>query len=402
MEHRTQGRWLRLGVGMLLMLSLGTLYAWSIFRTPLSQLYPGWTATDLSVNFTISMICFCAGGFLGGKLSRKTNNTVTTLVGAAFILIGFLGVSFLPDGKEDVALGMLYLFYGVCSGLGTGLSYNGVLTGVTGWFPDRSGLTSGMLLTGFGLGSLLLGQLANTMIPVIGLPALFRGFAAGVALILVLGSRFVRLPDSQVTLPPPPVTAEEAGRRNFTPGEMVRHPSFWIFFAWNLCMCTVGLVVINSAAGIAVYYGAAAVLGLLVSVFNGASRIPLGICVDKLGRKKTMLLCNVLLLICGVLLTAGGAARSPALVVTGMLIMGVCYGSSVTVGTLVIRQFFGNEHYGVNLSIINCCAIPASLVGPLISSALQEAAGGDYLTTFVMVIALGVLDLLIGFFVRQP
>ena len=401
-ETSLRRRWLYVIIGTVMMLSLGTLYAWSIFRAPLSQLYPSWTATDLSTNFTISMVCYCAGGFLGGKLSRRTNNTVTTIVGAMLILIGYWGVSCMPVSRDDTALWMLYLFYGVFSGLGTGLSYNGVLTGVAGWFPDKSGLATGILLTGFGFGTMLLGQLANVLIPVVGIPGVFRGFAVVVTLVLGLGSQFVRLPDKEVALPPPPATATVAGQRDFTPGEMVRRPSFWIFFTWNLCMCSAGLLVINSAANIAVYYGAAAVLGLLLSVFNGASRIPLGVCVDKIGRQKTMLLCNIFLLVCGILLTAGGLTGNPVLVVAGMLIMGVCYGNSVTIGTLVIRQFYGSEHYAVNLSIVNCCAIPASFIGPLISSALQEASGGDYTTTFLMVVAFGIFDLIVGFFVRKP
>ena len=102
------------------------------------------------------------------------------------------------------------------------------------------------------------------------------------------------------------------------------------------------------------------------------------------------------------LLVGGGWLGNAALVVAGMLIMGVCYGNSVTIGTLVVRQFYGNAHYAVNLSIVNCCAVPASFIGPLISSALQEAAGGDYTTTFLMVILFAVVDFLLGFTIRRP
>jgi len=85
-----------------------------------------------------------------------------------------------------------------------------------------------------------------------------------------------------------------------------------------------------------------------------------------------------------------------------MLIMGICYGNSVTIGTLVIRQFYGKEHYAVNLSLVNCCAIPASFIGPLISSRLQEAAGGDYTTTFTMVLVFAAADFAVALFVKKP
>ena len=394
-------RWLRVAAGAVMMLVLGTLYAWSIFRAPFGARYPDWTASDLSLNFTISMVCYCAGGFLGGKISQRTSNTVTALIAAGLIFAGFFGVSLLPEDGER-ARWMLYLCYGVCTGLGTGLGYNAILTGVTGWFPDRSGLASGILLTSFGLGSLLIGQLANVLIPRIGLTMVFRLLAVCILAVLAAGARLVRLPAADVRLPAAPASARVEGQRDYTTGEMLRRPSFWIFFLWNLLMCSSGLLVINSAASIAAYYGAAAALGLLVSVFNGLSRLPFGVLIDRFGRKKVMLLANCLLLLSGVLLTAGGLTGSPALVLPGMLIVGVCYGNSVTIGALVIRQFFGSAHYAVNLAVVNCCAIPASFIGPMISSALQEAAGGDYATTFLMVLAFAAVDFLVGLFVKHP
>ena len=131
----TRKRWLYVAVGAVMMLSLGTMYAWSIFRAPFAARYPEWTVSDLSLNFTISLVCYCLGGFLGGRLSARTNNGVTTLAGAALILAGFWGVSLLPAGNASAAKWLLYLFYGICSGLGTGLCYNGILTGVAGWIP---------------------------------------------------------------------------------------------------------------------------------------------------------------------------------------------------------------------------------------------------------------------------
>ena len=394
-------RWLRVAVGTVMMLCLGTLYAWSIFRAPFGALYPSWTTADLSMNFTISMVCYSAGGFLGGKLSKKTSNTVTALAAAVLIFAGFLGVSWLSADPETAKV-QLYLFYGVLSGLGTGFGYNTIVSGVGGWFPDKNGLATGVLLTGFGLGTMLIGQLADALIPVVGLPTLFRAFAVVIAVVLALGSPMVRLPGAGTVLPPPPATAQVEGQRDYTSGEMIRRPAFWLFFLWNMLMCASGLLVINSAAEIAAYYGAAAVLGLLLSVFNGLSRIPFGVLVDKFGRRKVMLLANGFLLLSGGLLVLGGMGRSAALVLAGMLIMGVCYGNSVTIGTLVIRQFYGSAHYATNLAIVNCCAIPASFIGPLIASALQTASGGDYTTTFLCVLAFAAVDLLVGFWVKKP
>ena len=56
-ERQSQTRWSYVVIGTVMMLCLGTLYAWSIFRAPFGALYPSWTTADLSMNFTISMVC---------------------------------------------------------------------------------------------------------------------------------------------------------------------------------------------------------------------------------------------------------------------------------------------------------------------------------------------------------
>lgn len=396
-----RGRRIRVAVGMVMMLCLGTLYAWSIFRTPFGERYPGWSSSDLALNFTVSMICYAIGGFAGGKLSARTSNTVTARLAAVLLLVGFVGVSFLPEEEERARL-LLYLFYGVCSGLGTGLGYNSIVTGVSGWFPECSGRITGILLTGFGIGSLLIGQLAVRLIPALGLPAVFRGLAAVIFLVVFAGAGAARLPGKENELPPAPPLEASEDRRDYTTGEMVRRPTFWLFFLWNLLICSCGLMVINSAANIAVYYGMAAVLGLLISVCNGLSRIPFGILIDRVGRVRAMRICNGMLVASGLLLTVGGWLNSGLPVLLGMLLMGVCYGNSVTIGLQVVRQFYGTKHYATNMAVINSCAIPGSFLGPMVASALQTAAGGDYQTTFLVVLALAVVDLIVGLGVKKP
>ncbi len=383
-----------------MMLCLGTLYAWSIFKDPLKEIY-GWKDTVLSANFSITMVCYCLGGFLGGKLSGRTSNRVTVLVSGAALLIGFMGASFMPAGSPGAARIMLFVFYGLFSGMGTGLGYNAIVSGIPRWFPEKSGAVTGLLLTAFGIGTLVMGQAANAVIPKIGINAAFRILAVLFIAVMGAGAAIVKIPGAEASRISG-VSASGSSGQDYTPGRMLRHPAFWLFFLWNVCMCSSGLMVINSAANIAAAYGAAAILGLLVSVCNGFSRIPLGFMLDKLGQRKTMLFANIMLIVTGALLFAGGYAHITALVFAGMLLMGVCYGSSVTISTSVVRQFYGDKHYAVNLSIVNCCAIPSSFLGPLLSGALIDASGGSYISTFGVILVIALTDMVIGFFVKKP
>ncbi len=76
-------KWLHLVVGIVLMLFLGLIYAWSIFRAPLGEIFTGWGASELSLTFTLSMIFFCLGGFFGGKLMAKIRPQFIVIIAAA-------------------------------------------------------------------------------------------------------------------------------------------------------------------------------------------------------------------------------------------------------------------------------------------------------------------------------
>ena len=385
------------------MLFLGAMYAWSYFKVALSEAYPMWSQTQITLNFTIMMSCFCLGGLLAGSVLSKLKKATQLVISAVLVAAGFFGASLLPE-STGAALIQLYLCYGVLNGTGTGIAYNAVLAGFQPWFPDCPGLISGTLLMGMGFGSLILGNVAASLVPVIGLEATFRAFSLAMLVVLLAGTLFLRLPGEGDALPAPKTKqgAPAQAAAELTTGQMIRRPSFLLYFVWNVCMSAGGMLVINSASSITLYYGLAAVIGLVVSVFNGLGRLFIGWCMDSMGWKKTMYLSNFILLASGSLLCVGDKSFSGVVVLIGMLLMGVCYGGGITISAALIRSLYGGRHYSSNFSVSMLCLIPASIIGPMISAALQDASGGGYWSTFVMVIILGVVTLLMNACIRKP
>ena len=179
---------------------------------------------------------------------------------------------------------------------------------------------------------------------------------------------------------------------------MLAHGSFWIYFVWNILMNSSGMLVINSAANIAVYYGAAAGLGLAVSIFNGVGRPIAGLLVDKLGRLRCMLTLNIVLILSGgVMLAAAQTGGGVAMICLGMFLVGTCYGGGIAVQTKLADELYGPKYFAVNVSLVNFCIIPASFLGPYISGVLQDRSDGDYRSNFIMLIAMAVLALAVAF-----
>lgn len=179
-------RWLILATGTLALLFLGLIYAWSIFRTPFAALYPSWTSGQIAMTFTISMIAFCLGGWIGGLSGRHLSVRVRILIAAAMVACGFFGVSRLDPAHAASSLHALWFCYGVLAGGGVGLGYNTVVAAVLAWFGDIVGMASGILLTGFGLGGLVLGTVANALISSLGLLPAFMVLALWAVLVRVL------------------------------------------------------------------------------------------------------------------------------------------------------------------------------------------------------------------------
>lgn len=79
-----QMRWIYLVVSVILLLCLGLIYAWSIFRVPLENEF-GWSKAETSITFSISIMMFCLGGVISGMLTSRRGVRMT-MIWCAFAL----------------------------------------------------------------------------------------------------------------------------------------------------------------------------------------------------------------------------------------------------------------------------------------------------------------------------
>ena len=387
-KQQDSKRYIYLTIGTISLLFLGLIYAWSIFRMPFNKIYTSWTVSNLSLTFTISIICFCLGGFASGRLSSIIKNNIIVIIAAVLLFTGFFTVSRLDPSQSGQSLIKLYIFYGILCGTGVGMGYNAIISAIIKWFPDKIGTVSGILLMGFGSGGLVLGSIVNLLINKTGLFSTFFILAIVTAVVLLLCSLILKLPPQAAV---EKTSGPDLKRREYSPMQMKNTSAFWLSFSWNTILSAGGLMVINSAATISDFFGAPAVLGLLVSVSNGGGRFIFGALIDKLGRKKTVYTSNSALLASGIFLYTGAVFHNAVLVFAGLLLVGMCYGSSPSISSPVLNSLFGPKNYQINFSIHNCLLIPASFIGPMVSSVMQEKSNGAYNSTFIMIIAFAVI-----------
>jgi OFA family oxalate/formate antiporter-like MFS transporter len=256
-------------------------------------------------------------------------------------------------------------------------------------------MASGVLLLGFGTGGMLLGSIVNALTGSFGLPATFLILAILMTVVLVLGSFFITPPKQPVVSPDLNRSSgrEEIARKEYTPTQMLASPPFILYFLWMIAIVASGLMILNSAAVITAKFGAPAVLGLIVAVFNGAGRVVFGILFDRLGRNGAMLADSGAMVLAGVFLFAGSAFDSLPLILVGLPLVGISYGGAPALTSVFVNEFYGAKNYAVNFSIANFSIVPSAVIGPLLSSALLEGSGGSYGSTFVAIALFGILGL---------
>jgi OFA family oxalate/formate antiporter-like MFS transporter len=382
-----------------MMLFLGLIYAWSIFRAPLQAMFD-WTLTQLSVTFTLSLVVFGLGGIASGKLQRFIEPYAVIRISAVFILAGFLLIFILLNPEEEIrSLIVLYLCYGAMGGFGIGLSYNAILSTMTRRFPNKVGTVSGVLLLGFGIGGFLLGGLVDVLlgyVPDVRYVFLIIGIAIA-AILATLSGVMRALPEKDSHL-------NEGDVKSSVQGEplsrVVRSPTFWLFETWAIALCTGCLLIVNSAVPIAQYFGAPAMAGLIFTIFNGAGRPIIGALFDMIGRRNTTLVNTVVMLSGSIALAMSMFVHSPVWIFIGFPLLGLCYGGSSSLTSASPNIFYGPKYYPENFSAaVFFQLLPASIIGPLISSKLQETASNDqkYATTFLMLLIMSASMMVLQF-----
>jgi len=138
-----KGRWMFVVLGFIINICLGSVYAYSVFRGPVSKLL-NMSATEAGMPFMVFLALFAIMVFFGGLLLAKLGPKMLGWLGGVVVGVGWILASFSTSGT------MLTITYGLIGGGGVGLAY-GVPLAVAGrWFPDKRGLALGLTLAGFG------------------------------------------------------------------------------------------------------------------------------------------------------------------------------------------------------------------------------------------------------------
>ena len=292
-----KNRWAQLVMGIICMAMIANLqYGWTLFVNPMHDKM-GWTKAAIQVAFSIFVLTETWLVPVEGWAMDKFGPRPVVLFGG--VLVAFAWVL----NSVAASLGTLY-FAAIVSGVGAGCVYGTLVGNALKLFPDKRGLAAGLTAAGFGAGAALTVIPISAMVHSGGYQQAFFTFGLIQGGVIVVLSLFLIRAPARAAAAAVSTQANPKTRRDFTPGQMLKTPVFWLLYVVFVLVAAGGLMAAAQVAPIAKDYGVASVpfavfgatmplltLTLVVdNLCNGFTRPLTGWISDHIGRENTMLL----------------------------------------------------------------------------------------------------------------
>ena len=344
----------------------------------------GWLRATIagaaSLNFLLNGVFNIA---IGGLTDRFGPRRMMTACGL------FLGTGLLLM-SQVTAVWQLYLFYGVFSAIGMCGADIILLSTVARWFVRRRGAATGIIKVGSGTGIMILPLLASRLIETYDWRTAYVILGAVSLIVIVSLSQFFRRDPAEMGLLPygsqdsdgKTATSAEEG---LPIGAAVRTSQFW-----TVCLAYFSIVfntytVMTHTVQHAIDLGIAAMSAAsVISIIGGASiigRLTGGVMADRLGNRKTMMICFVILIVSLCLLQRAGDLWM-LYIFAG--VYSFSHGGFFTIVSPMVARIFGTRAHGLILGIVISFGTAGGALSAVLAGHIYDITGSYRVAFFIM------------------
>jgi OFA family oxalate/formate antiporter-like MFS transporter len=353
-------------------------YAWSSMSGHIGGIYT-WSHVQIGWMFTLFVVFESIGTLPGGILRDKFGPRWVTVVGGLMAGIGIFCTSLGPSYGFVLIMWCIGSFF-------AGFIYNTAVTTANKWFPDKRGVTAGLIAGAFSWGSLPF-IFPIRAIPKTSPPAVFFHVIYFMAIVIggvaIITSLFMKDPPGgwkPQGWVPKVSAVKRPSDHEYTLGEALGTWQMWLLVASFILISSAGLTGVSKIVRYSHSFGftaaaATAAAGGL-SISNGIGRIALGWISERIGRETAMMWSYIL---CGIFLfltLIGGALHSEALFVIATICAIFFWGPLFALFPTIIGHYYGGVSAGSNYGILYAIAKGSGgLYGGVLSALLIGAAG---------------------------
>jgi MFS family permease len=368
-----------------MMLLLGSIYAWGIFRVEVEAIYDV-NATLSGLPYMFSLVSYAFSMLWAGRW-MSTHRRIIVIAGMILFISG-LWIASIPGSFLLLLLG-----YGILLGVGVGFLYGVPIFLVQRLFTTRVGLFSGLILMGFGLANTVMTPLIVTLLETSSISETFAtlGWVAVIVLGLTVWPLFqpLKVNLGQDTVKEKPTYDRVAFR--------------WLYVVFMLSIFS-GLTIIGLSyrIGVVTYAfdvgfvtGAIAVFGLL----NGLSRPFFGSLVDRFGFFKIAFTSLLSLVLSGFLSLFNGGSNPVLFAISyGAFWFGL--GNWMALMPLAIKLLFPTALFSELYGKIFTAYGLAAIIGTFFSSAILDLTQATW-PIYGLIVVGNITNLFIVFWLKK-
>ncbi|MHC1685786.1 MAG: OFA family MFS transporter [Clostridiaceae bacterium] len=381
-------RWLYVVVGIIIMMCLGTVYSWSVFRMPVQQLYNIGT-TESGLPYMTSLAFYSFFMFLAGRYLDKYSPRTIIFVGSALVTLGWILSAFAPN------IYVLTITYGCIIGAGVGIAYGAPMSVAAKWFPEKKGLVVGIVLVGFGLSPLVTAPLVRSLLGVYGVIQTFKILGIVFGIIIPVLACALKYPEDNKDSKLVSDTSNDINEINTK--EMVKSKGFKGLYINFIIGTMIGLTIIGVTGNVGnelikLSPTTVALLMSVFAIFNGLGRPTFGWLTDKISSQKAMLLSYGLMFFSALLMIVAREGNI-GLFVIAFSIFWFNLGGWLAIAPTSTMAMYGTKYYSQNYGVVFTAYGIGAITGVLTSGLLVDIFK-NYHAIFYFIICLCILGIL--------
>lgn len=365
---------------LFIMLLMGTVYAYSVFRFHIQNQYQTSTL-ESGLPYMTALFFYALSMMITGRHLKPNRLRGFVFYGTLCIVLGYF-----LSGITTHIVGLM-LTYGVLIGSGVGMVYGVPIYMVQKLYPKQSGFITGLILMGFGMSPLITAPLTKYLIELTSLRHTF----------FILGGLFliIQLPLSYVFI------LKERNTFNQTPvdvrSKLVLKP-FKRLYGLFIIATTIGLMMIGLTYPIGVdYYGLdSQAVTLLISVFavmNGVARPLFGKWMDSSNTKTVGFVSLGLIMVASLI----GLTKTVPSLWLFALSFGLYWfnlGAWLAIIPATVKEYYGIKQYAKTYGLLFTGYGVGAILGTLISGIILDLTGETkiiYLIILVCMVGSGIV-----------
>ena len=372
---------------------IGTMFTYGVFFKHLAAEF-GWSRATISGASSLAFLFLGLMGILAGRLNDRFGPRIIMAVSGVFLGLGYLLMS------QIQAPWQLYLFYGII--VGTGMSTHDIVTlsTVARWFARKRGMMTGIVKVGTGAGQMVAPLLVSVLLAAYGWRMSYVIMGAAVVILFLAIAQFLRrdpqqmglLPDGETKITVRQSKPVEEGLRL---RDAVRTKRFWTlslaYFTVIFCLLTIIVHIVPHATDIGISETKAAGILSVIGGVSMAGRFTMGTISDRIGCRRAMIICFVILIVSLFWLQA---ARELWMLYLFALVYGFAHGGFYTLVSPFTAQLFGTKAHGVIFGVVYFAGTVGGAIGPLLAGHIYDITR-SYQLDFWILAGLGLTGLLL-------